>query len=144
MVKLCYSKGWRPVVPFRDFPFRQQICQCFICRAVLCKHPGLSLPCLYVLALSIGRNQAIQASAPCSHAVLFLLVPTALQELGKQDFTLLLSLEQKLTSSRERNLEMLNHNPEIQRAGFRSGMAGITQQPYFQEKNLPLRSGSIQ
>lgn len=145
MVKLYYSKGWRPTVPFRGFPFRQQFCQCCICRAVLCKkHPGLTLPCLYVLALSIGGNQAIQASASCSYAVLFLLMPTALQELGKQDFTLLLSLEQKLTSARERNLEMLNHNLEIQRAGFWSGMAEITQQPYSQEKILPLRSESIQ
>lgn len=133
MVKLCYSKGWRPIVLLRDFPFRQQFCQCCICRAVHCRHPGLGLPCPYVLALGIGRNRASQASAPCSYAVLFLLMPTALQQLGKQDFALLLSLEQKLTSARDRNLERLNHNPEIQRAGLRSGTAGITQQPYFQE-----------
>lgn len=69
-------------------------------RAVLCRHPGLSLPCPYGLALGVGRNRAIQACPPCSYAVLFL-VPTALQELGKHDFTLLLSLEQKLTSARE-------------------------------------------
>lgn len=47
----------------------------------------------------------------------------ALQKLGRQDLPLLLSLEQNLTSARERTAEGLNHL-EIQEAGFKSGTAG--------------------
>ena len=56
------------------------------------------------------RGSSLQASPPGSYAVLLLLTSTALQELGKGDFTLLFSLEQKLTRARERNLGRLNHN----------------------------------
>lgn len=71
-----------------------------------------SLLCPASLSTGLAENPAPQAPAPCPHTVLFPLLLTALPELGKQDFILLLSLEQKRKSARERNP---NHNLEIQR-----------------------------
>lgn len=91
MAKLCCQR-MESHCPTRDAPDRQWICPC-------------------------AGNPALQPPAPCPHTVLFPLLLTALPELGKQDFILLLSPEQKRTSTRERNL---NHNLEIQRE---SGLA---------------------
>lgn len=74
--------------------------------------PHRALLCPASLSTALAGNPRLQAPAPCPHTVLFPLLLTALPELGKQDFILLLSLEQKCTSDRERNL---NHNLEIQR-----------------------------
>lgn len=136
MVKWCCSKRRKPIVPLRDLSLRAAVLpMSFLLDC------ALQTPCAQFAQLACSSTlhhpeSSYPGSAPRSCAARFPLMLTALRELGRQDFTLLLSLEQNLTSARERTAEGLNHL-ETQRAGFRSGTAGRAGQPYRPEKALP-------